>query len=236
MGLTTVPERVESSLPKTLESLTKAGFPVPRIFADGNDPSVCRSHAFDGHVTCRWPRVGAWPNWYLGLQELFLRNPNASRYMLCQDDVLFSRNVRGYLDRCRYPDGGSDKYPGKKGWWNLYTVPGQEQMLEGSSRWQPSVPPEHHKGALALVFDRDAVIELLSSRRAVERCLDPGRGQRNIDGGVGAVLGDCGREELVHLPSLCQHQEGETTIPKLIGRAAVSGTFRGEGFDCLSLL
>ncbi len=231
-GVTTVPARKDDLLPATLASLREAGFDAPRLFVDG---AAAGWEGFGLEVTYRSPTIRAWANWLLGLEELLIRNPAANRFLMCQDDVLFCRNVRAYLDRCRFPDGGIDKRPYLRGWWNLYTAPKEEQRLAaaGERRWAAS--SQGHKGALALVFDREGVLELLGARQTLLRPLDPSLGWRNIDGGVGKGLVEAGRQELCHMPSLAQHCGMRTTIQRNYDLDERSQTWEA-GFDALSLL
>jgi hypothetical protein len=52
-------------------------------------------------MTSRDEQVGAWPNYYLALMELLMREPLADAFMLVQDDVQFycRENVREYLEQ-----------------------------------------------------------------------------------------------------------------------------------------
>ena len=47
--------------------------------------------------------LGVIGNWLLGLSELLVREPAADAYLMVQDDVVFCRNVRGYLERTLWP-------------------------------------------------------------------------------------------------------------------------------------
>lgn len=43
--------------------------------------------------------LGAFANWYLALAELVMRSPRAEAYFMVQDDVVFARGVRPFLER-----------------------------------------------------------------------------------------------------------------------------------------
>jgi hypothetical protein len=87
---------------------------------------------------------------------------------------------------------------------------------------------------VGLVFYRDAVLDLLTSRHFVERPMDAHRGWRAIDGGIVESLNKAGWREWVHSPSLLQH----------IGMVSSMGnrphphaeTFPGEDCDALNFL
>lgn len=74
VGVTTAP-RIQPTLELCLDSLVRAGWGVPRLFVDSQTEIPARySHL---PVTLREPRVGAWPNYYLALAELLMREPDA---------------------------------------------------------------------------------------------------------------------------------------------------------------
>src|SRR5437870_5459108 len=104
-GVTTVPSRRSTLLPKTLQSLRAAGFGEPRLFIDGckQDEAVGYSCQFRLPITARDPAVRPAGNWILSLWELYIREPVADRYAIFQDDLITYRNLRDYLEACKYP-------------------------------------------------------------------------------------------------------------------------------------
>src|SRR5688572_492151 len=151
-GVTTVPERLNNLFPATLKSLERAGFPNPRVFVDGcAEPKMYVGHSAGG-LTLRNPRVRTAGNWVLSLYELFIRDPGCDRYAVFQDDFVTGLNLKKYLDHCKYP---------KAGYWNLYTFP-SNQSLAKNTGWY--VSNQCGRGAVALVFDNEAVVTLLSQR------------------------------------------------------------------------
>lgn len=248
-GLTTVSERISSGLlGKTLDSLAAAGFPEPRLFVDGlsdfaSDSLHWVTQGRRCQVTERETAVRAFGNFALALWELYVREPSAERFALFQDDVLCVKNLRAYLDRCRYPDRGNGSPC--NGYWNLYTSPSNtETVPEGARGWVQA--PQRGRGALGLVFSRQAVIELLSSRAFVEKPQDPHRGHKSIDGAVLIALEQQGWREFVHVPSLVQHVGQTSTIDKQHGvrdsfpryewpERWQSPCWPGESFDALTL-
>ena len=236
-GLTTVPERVGDLLPRTLQSLRAAGFQAPRLFIDGAE---CFTHQdcfekLNCPMTFRWPRIGSFGNWAIGLWELYVRNPEVDRYIMFEDDLIAVKNLRIYLDQCKYP---------RLGYWNLYThVPNQER-LPGTIGWHQA--SKKGLGALALVFSRDAVQTLLQSKSFVLHSAgsDHKRRTRAQDGCVYTSMKNVGWQEYVHDPSLVQHT-GEESVT---GQTVVNGeqfrhskhplavSFPGEDFDALTLL
>ncbi len=229
-GVTTVPARRDSLLPRTLKSLRAAGFDRPRLFVDGGRDSDSWADEFGLDVTVRTgPPVKAYANWVLALWELFAREPMADRFAVFQDDVLVVKNLRGYLERVPLLDGG-------KVYWNLFTYPpGRQIELPRERGFHKS--NQLGRGALGLVFDRQGVVDLLGSRFMAERPLDPDKGTRNLDGGVLQTLKGQGYTEMVHRPSLTEHLGEESTIDRPGGSLIrVSADFPGEGFDAMDLI
>lgn len=228
-GVTTVPSRRKELLPETLASLREGGFDKPRLFVDGDNDAVSWEREFNLEVTVRHPTIRAFGNWLLALEELYIREPTAERYAIFQDDFVTYRNLRQYLERCKYPD---------KGYLNLYTFPSNQKEQRG---WYEGAllnsGPEHWqtgRGAVALVFNREAVQTLLMHQHMIERPTSAEGGYKRIDGGVVTAMNKAGFREFVHNPSLVQH----TGKVSAIGNKPhpLSRSFRGETFDALQLL
>lgn len=244
-GVTTVPERREDLLLRTLDSLVRAGFDRPRLFVDGlgtghDGGPTADYRRFGLEVTTRWPLLRTAGNWSLALWELYARNPAADRYAIFQDDLLACRNLRAYLDRCAYPGEGDGRTPG---YLNLYTFQTNEVVIrdQRAGTWHEAMclgggptGQQTGRGAVALVFNRAAVVALLSSLHFVERPQDAQRGWRSIDGGIVTALNKAGYREYVHAPSLVQHVGLVSTMRNRPHRQAE--TWPGEDFDALRLL
>lgn len=256
-GVTTVEERRRTLLPRTLESLCRAGFGDPRLFVDGSSDQGGYEREFGLPVTTHALAPG-WgslrrpvgfrtaANWHASLLELYLRCPRADRYMIVQDDVVCPLGLRDYLDAVPYPTGGA--------YLNLFTFPPQHRV-GGSRVWQAAPPSPDFVGwyparrrekdggptgmsACALAFDRETTVKLLSSRYLVERHQCPLRGHHSIDGGISEAMDKEGVREYVHSPSLVQHTGHESSRPEQKGKGAypVAESFRGEEFDLRELL
>lgn len=223
-GVTTVPSRLDTTLPMTLISLRTGGFPRPQLFVD--DCSECY---YEGSPVCRGRKIGAYGNWLLGLWELYLRDPLATYYAMFQDDFVCYANLRQYLEKCEYP---------KTGYWNLYTFP---ENVKPFSRWYLS--NQEGKGAVALVFSNQAVQVFLGSKYPA------GHPQTNehfrhkaIDMVVKETFRLAGWQEHVHNPSLVQHipsmPQNIGKFPSTVGNRnhPESPVFWGEDYDALDLL
>lgn len=239
-GVTTVPERSETSLTITLASLRMAGFPDPTLFVDGCSPEQVREYATTNIVT-RPQRLGPWGNWWLTLVELYLRNPKADRYAIFQDDFVTYQNLRSYLDRCKYPE---------RGYWNLFTAfkLNEHAVVGKRPGWYEAPPMSNHptvkdeirwqggKGAVGLVFSCEAVITLLQSRSLITKCkaVDKHISYKRVDGGVVNAMNEAGWREYIHTPSLVQHLGEKSSCGN--GSHPQAQTFRGETFDAMKLL
>jgi len=83
VGVTTAP-RPCATLDRTLVSLAATGFPTPIVVSDTT-------------------KTGSWPTWFAALQRLLTTHPGAIGYLIVQDDVVFCRNLRSYLERTLWP-------------------------------------------------------------------------------------------------------------------------------------
>lgn len=232
-GVTTVPERRATLLPRTLASLTAGGFDAPRLFVDGarNHDLESWEREFGLEVTGRFPRIRTFGNWVLGLAELYIRNPQATRYAVFQDDFVCYRNLRGYLDRVVFPGGA---YLNLFTWWkNLPSFPAGK-VKDG---FYPAI--RRGLGAVALVFTRDGVRDLLTQQHTVDRPMNVVLGHRKIDGGIWNAMVKAGYRELVHSPSLVQHTGDVSTMSSAGDNhhdQAPAPDWRGEGYDALEML
>lgn len=244
-GVTTVPERLGDLLPRTLHSLALAGFGQPRLFVDGVRDTIDYEH-FDLPITVRYPRSHVYPNWILTAWELYTRNHEAEFYAIFQDDFITVRNLRHYLERQIYPPNGylnlftfqkrnegiiKGKLPG---WYEAFTLDNELGGLQGG------------RGAVALVFNRDAMITLLDSGYFALRMQKPQhrdqgptknglpRAYTHVDGAIVTAMNIKGYREYIHAPSLVQHigkrsSTGSCQMP-------MAKSFPGEDFDALELL
>lgn len=236
-GVTTVPSRRNTTLPVTLKSLDNAGFPRPVLFIDGPNWGYT---AFSMLTTySRDYSVGTVGNWILAAWSLYLRDPLADLYAVFQDDLIACKNLREYLESIPYLDNG---------YWNLYTFPHNqpEQLsvrVENGQFTHAEIMPgvkgfyrscQWGKGAVALVFNRQAITSLLSNRILVNKPQDRVIGTKGIDGAICDSMKSMGITEYVHNPSLVQHIGEVSSMGNPRHEQAIS--FPGEGFDAMELL
>lgn len=230
-GVTTVPQRRDNLLPRTLASLAKAGFDKPRLFVDPPigpyQPTVILGmyEQFGLQITARCPTIRPYGNWILALWELYIRQPTADRYAIFQDDFVTYPSLRQYLDQSSYADNG---------YWNLNTFPINQRIANTNNHKGWYLSNQLGKSAVALVFDPKSLIDLLTSRHMLERCQNLKRGWRAVDGAVVTSLKRIDRKEYVHNPSLVRHT-GD--VSSMGGRKhPLDESFRGEDFDALELI
>jgi hypothetical protein len=192
------------------------------------EPGVILPKRFAGlPCTRRDVPLGPFPNWYLALAELVMREPKVDPYFLCQDDVVFCRGLRAYLEERLWPAP-------KVGVVSLYRpshftsdkVKGFHVADRGWATW----------GALAYIFPNPSAHRFLCDPRVVNhRRGGPADGMRNIDSLVGWWCRDVKLPYYVHTPSLAQHIGATSTIWKT-GTSGATGKrradeFPGEEFD-----
>jgi hypothetical protein len=182
--------------------------------------------------------------------ELYLRQPQADRYAIFQDDCTTYANLRSYLDQSPYPSDG---------YLNLYTMPSNQTIAPTTNGWYRALflqcvkcnkrqhltgvqqtgmccgerQFQYGRGAVGLVFNRQALHALLSSDHMAQRPTDPMRGHRAIDGGISWSMNKAGFYEYVHSPSLLQHIGKVSSMGNVPHPLAVS--FKGEGFDAMEM-
>ena len=230
-GVTTVPERFNGLLPRTLSSLYKAGFGSPRLFIDGCDPKCAHDYQLTYpllEISSRYPTIRPFGNWALALAELYIRDPHADRYAIFQDDILAVSNLREYLENIDYP-GSTVNRPG---YWNLCTYPHNAALAPDTNGW--FISNQKGLGAQGLVFNHEAVMLMLKHKNFVDRPMDPNRGWRRIDGGVVNTMAAVGWVEYVHKPSLIDHTGLQSSMAN--PRQPRINTFPGQAFDARTLL
>lgn len=211
-GITTIPERAEL-LEATKLALKQGGFANPVVFADKGP--------VEGAATCRPSQLFTAGHWFLSLWELWVRQPEADMYAMFQDDLVCGRNLIQYLDRTCTQE---------KAYWNLYTERRNQALAKGDGWFRSS---QMGWGAVGLVFSREGVKELLTSRYMLERFVPdpntPGRYRVGIDGGIVMSLKRAGFQELCHSPSLVQHTGMRSTMGNHANCTAPN--FAGTDFD-----
>lgn len=232
VGITTVPERRNTTLARTLRSLMDAGFPELRLFVDGTN----KGGEWPANCTLRYPRVGPFGNWYMAAVELLVRFPASERYAIFQDDLVCVRGLREYLDNCAFP---------KRGYWNLFTFLDGDNVISDRGGWvegptenmasDPNSNKQTGRGALGLVFSREGLQTLVGSRHMAVKPSTHDHPRDKIDGAVVEAMNLAGYREFVHGPSLLLHTGTLTSIQEggKAGKVWKSNaqSFPGENVD-----
>lgn len=240
-GVTTTAARRSTLLPRTLKSLEVAGFNEPHLFVDGCYDQQSWVREFKLPVTSHYPQIGAFPNWYLALTQLWMISKGqANYYAIFQDDLVTCQGLRSFLEGVQWPICG---------YLNLYEFPHnwEQNKINNQGKdirgWYKGIrcregkaPPGYQRGlgAVALVFNNDGVELLLNSRSMLLKCQDKDFGTKKIDGAIVSAMNDKRWYEFVHNPSLVQHT-GEVTTIKGNVRHPQALSFPGENYNLMDL-
>lgn len=234
IGVTTAPRKT-ATLERTLASLAAAGFDSPHLFADGYTPSVDADHY--SLLTTHKNKIGGWPNFLLALTELTVRQPQADYFAVIQDDVVFSANLRAWLEWQQLPPGAG-----------VYSVFTPACYSRNRAGWFAVREGFGQAAAQTFVFPRERAFQFLSDpfvnnyRRNPPQPRSPGKwnldGTHHIDGVVGEW---CKRNKLAtyfHAPSLAQHVGHDSAMypgrdRSKKSRRIYADRFLGERFDLL---
>lgn len=195
IGITTA-ERIIPTLSRSLESLSQAGWDPNKVHLFSEPGTPATDSTFKGPVTIRGRKVGAFSNWYLALQELILTQPSADCFLLLQDDVVFCRGLRKYLEDELWPNSTT-------GFVSLYC--GMMQSNPDQQRgWVYLQPQSMLYGALAVAFTAGAA-RTVSMHPMFFRHRESSSGMYGID----SVLTQWATESRLpcyfHVPSLVDH-------------------------------
>lgn len=195
IGMTTAKRRVPT-LSRSLDSLSQAGWDSREVHLFSEPDALPAGSTFNGPVTIRGRKAGAFPNWYLALQELVLTQPAADGYLLLQDDVVFCRGLREYLEDELWPDSAAgfvSLYCGK-----LQSNPDQQQG------WVQLHPHGDLFGALAVAFSAGAARAILL-HPMLQRHRESGSGTYGIDFVLARWATESQMPSYFHVPSLVDH-------------------------------
>ena len=219
VGVTTAPRRLPT-LGYCLDAIVAGGWPDPVLFVDESAEMAPR---FD-HLTrvVRSPRAGAWPNYYLALAELTLRQPDADAYAIFQDDALLIQHpgLREHLESALWPGD-------RPGIVSLYCSGEYTKPVAG---WHEQ-PPPWFWGALAFVFPADVARRFLVDPHVLEHRRN---GPENGLAGIDVLIGRFARKHGIPIhfptPSLVQHIGHVSTLwpTARSGGARRAGRFAGD--------
>lgn len=204
VGVVTSPRR-QATLDITLDSLMRAGWTAPYLFLDGTVRVQERFAQLPGVL--REPRIGCWPNYYLALAELLMRQPDADAYLLAEDDARFydAEVLREYLEQMLWPA----RRP------CIVSLYCSSAISARGFGWQP-LPVRWDWGSLAFIFPPRVAQDFLLDRSVCDHRW--GRWQEEGGGlaGTDIVIGAWAMRKRIPIwyavPSLVQHVGATSTL------------------------
>lgn len=219
IGITVSPRPKENQYyTRTIDSVIRAGWKNPHLFIEP-DTELAERHLELPRID-RKEKYGCWKNWFEGLKELVEIYPDADCYGMIQDDVVFCRGVRVFLEKVLWPNVDV-------GLVSVFTPshytedkPGFYRRNYGGKLWMAQTfffPPDRAKNCInhAVCTGHD--------------------GDRNIDNIIGRWLYRIRKPPYYFSPSLSQHI-GETStlwnnnLNQAKGRKSAKD-FVGEDYD-----
>ena len=176
----TTTHRMGGMLARTLESYRETGFNSPLVFTDTN-------------------RNGGLWNLHRTMKALLEKYPDADAYMVIEDDVLFSKNIREYLESALWPSVEEHgcvcsiytptSYSSEKRW---------HAEGRGNRKWISQCQIYHPLSATKLVADLEYDARLQNKGR-------------QMDTVMGEWAAKNGIKMWFHCPSLTQHMAPKNT-------------------------
>ncbi|MFT4548147.1 MAG: hypothetical protein ACI8XO_003406 [Verrucomicrobiales bacterium] len=226
-GIVTAP-RARWTLGRTLRSMKNAGWSSPQVFAEPGSRMPARFP--DSRLTQRARKLGAWPNYVLAMTEMMMVDPHADAYLLCEDDVVFSKGLRRYLERTLWPEN-------RLGVVSLYTPSHEEPERKKSGFFK--LGKHWSWGSLAYVFPNAAARLFVGYPRVINhRSRGPNKGEIDTDVIVGSWCIEAGVSFWLHTPSLSQHIGETSTIwgGQPMDERRCAATFPGEEKDISAVM
>lgn len=230
-AVTTVPSRVHTLLPQTLDSLTTAGFEDPIIAVDGEIESSDNSflRKWSSQIWTR-QNIRTFAHWHMTMLELYTRNPWSNFYAIFQDDFIAVRNLKHYLTQNPCPH---------RGYMNLLTFMENESKIASLPfGWSEAAcggdKRQFGRGAVALAFSHTAVETLLTQPHLTTRRRNSLKGHISVDGAIVESMNNAGWREYIHKPSLVQHTGIESSMGN--NRHPIAASFPGQDYNPLTLL
>jgi len=200
-------DRAPSLLPQTIESAREAGLGDRfYLFMDGSfDVPIIDEESLV--IIRREERAGAWPNFFLSLAEMYLRDPHADLFLLLEDDIIFCRELDKYLQ---------DQYDSINVA-SLFSSAKVEAKIAANGKGFHQMDPGWNvsSGGQAWLFSNHWLREFLKSdfvvnyRKSPPLDLDPKHyrkdGLYHTDSVVGRFCREAGCGIQYHYPSLVQH-------------------------------
>lgn len=234
VGVVTAPRQDASYLNQTLESLRRAGWSEPMVFAEPG------SFFPDNTKVIQRPKqYGDWTNWATGFYELLLSEPDTDYFLMTEDDVIMCRDSKRYLEHA-LPNLGDF------GSLSLYTPStrhrcnfrGFHNELRGCNTWSTVTVVMARKQAISFFSDPDTQRHRFEDIFGFEDqywCCSKTDPRNSIKD---AVLGHWAQKNNLavyyHTPALAEHIGDLSTLtdqPSTIENGRRSLDFVGEDHD-----
>ncbi len=204
VGIISAP-RTPTTLSRCITGVHAAGFPTPHVFAEPGCRKPQMEEPFAWHQ--RGAVHGAWPNWLAGLMQLSQLSPEASYYLMLEDDALLfdaGGAIRHYVHESLPAAPNS-------GFCSLYCA---EAFCPQDQGWIRCNLGYYFIGALALVFTRALLEGILTSRTLLNHRRKGGadEGSKLTDAVLGQWALDHDLNVYVHHPSLVEHISHDSTV------------------------
>jgi hypothetical protein len=225
VGVITAPRKNGYYLDRTIESIDRAGFSAPVVFAE---PGSVVPDSFKGHVVRRRKQFGDWTNWATGLYELFLSEPKTDYFFMLEDDALLCTGARAYLEYAlpRLGDFASlSLYTSSR-----YYKPNRMRLFHnecrGKNTWSTVTVIMSHASVLRFFSDPDVqkhrFFDIFQVKEGYwNNKASYGRGRTSVTDCVGntikdAVIGQWAEKNHLpvyfHTPALAEHIGVESTL------------------------
>lgn len=234
VGVITCPRKNGFFLDKTIRSINNAGWDdsLITIFAE---PKSVTPDFFKGNVVERKKQYGDWTNWATGLFELLLSEPEADYFLMSEDDVVYNRDSKRYLEL-------SFPHLGTFGSLSLYTPSRyHKKKFRG---WHDECCGMETWSTVTVIMSKKGVIDFFSFKDTIKHRFEDIFKNPNIQWGVktdprnsvkDAVLGHWAYTHQLpmyyHTPALAQHIGVNSTItddPSSVGNGRMAADFVGE--------
>ena|GEM_PF-2365008 len=203
VGITTAPRR-KPTLKQSVESCHRAGF-VPTVYAE---PGT-NIDGVNASIMTRPFLHGPHRNWMQTIRDLVQHNPQAKWVAIFQDDALFCKGTRKFLDEMPWPGE-------KTGVVSLYCPDDthyEEEGFVGCKR----VAVRDLNGAVAMVFPMVIAKRIADSPKCEAWAGHPNRNEvpekkSCIDRFIGQTMSDWELDVYVYDPGMVQHIGATSTI------------------------
>lgn len=204
LGITAAPRKESHLLGQTIDSLVAAGWESMHVFAEPDTPtpvtSTSAAKAFTVHENEF--RFRPWGNFRHALKWLVANEPRSEMYLLCQDDIVVTRGLRGWLAAGNLP------WMETGGVISLYCAAPNARADNPAGQWHRLMYERLDNrayGALAYVFPRGLAVMLAAK--------DPfPTATSKVDINVGKWCKANGINYWLHSPSFVKHMGTVSTI------------------------